>query len=102
MKYIGSPFILVCVYSKVSPKHFLHVFTNTERTSFPLFLNPYLLICSTKVRFLVYCTLFISLPNFPNTLPNYYVEHHYIPLLKKELAKMTKNFSNYYLKRQLS
>ena len=71
MKYIGSLFILVFVYSKVSPKHFLHVFKNRGRKSLTLLLNPHLLICSTKVRFLVHCTLFISLRNFPNTLPKY-------------------------------
>ena len=38
------------------------------RTSLPPLLNPHLLICSTKVRFLVHCTLFISLRNFPNAL----------------------------------
>ena len=68
MKYIVSLFILVFVYSKVSPKHFLHVFKNRGRMSLPLLLNLHLLICSTKVLFLVHCTLFISLGNFPNTL----------------------------------
>ena len=41
MKYIGSLFILVFVYSKVSPKHFLRVFKNRGRTSLPI-LNPHL------------------------------------------------------------
>ena len=102
VKHIGSLFMLVFVYSKVSAKHFLHVFKNRGRTSLPLLLNPDLLICSTKVRFLVHCTIFTRLCNFPNTLPNCWVEHRYIPLLKKELVKMKKNFSNCYLKRQLS
>ena len=70
MKHVGSLFILVFVYSKVSPKHFLHVFKNRGCTSLPLLLNPHLLMCSTKVRFLVHYTLFISLRNFPDTLPN--------------------------------
>ena len=67
MKFIGSLFILgllVFVYSRVSPKHFLHVFKNRWCTSLPLLLNPHLLTCSAKVRFLVHCTLFISLHNF--------------------------------------
>ena len=71
MKYIASVFILVFVYCKVSPKHFLHVFKNTERSSFPLRLNLHLFICSTKMSFLVHYTLFISLRYFPNTLSNY-------------------------------
>ena len=70
MKYIGSLFILVFVYCKVSPEGFLHVFKNRGCLSIPLFLNPHLLILSTKVRFLVHYTLFISLCNFLNTLPN--------------------------------
>ena len=28
MQYIGRLFILVFIYTKVSPKHFLHVFKN--------------------------------------------------------------------------
>ena len=102
MKHIGSLFMLVFVYSKVSAKHFLYVFKNRGRKSLPLLLNPDLLIYSTTVRFLIHYTIFISLCNFLNTLPNCWVEHRYIPLLKKELAKMKKNFSNCYLKRQLS
>ena len=35
MKYIGSLFILVFVYSKVSPKHFLHVFKSRGNTNSP-------------------------------------------------------------------
>ena len=70
MKYFGSLFILVFVYCKVSPEGFLHVFKNRGCLSIPLFLNPHLLILSTKVRFLVHYTLFISLCNFLNTLPN--------------------------------
>ena len=54
MKYIGSLFISVFVYSKVTPKHFLHMFKNRVRRSLPLLLNPHLLICSTKVQFLVH------------------------------------------------
>ena len=64
MQYTGCLFILgllVFVYSKVSPKHFLHVFKNRWDTLLPLLLNPHLLICSTKVHFLVHCTLFNSL-----------------------------------------
>ena len=74
MKYIGSLLmldLLVFVYSKVSPKPFYHMFKNRWHTLLPLLLNLHLLICSTKVRFLVQCTLFISLSNFPNTFPNY-------------------------------
>ena len=74
------------------------MFKNRWRRSLPLFLNPDLLICSTKVHFLVHFTLFISLCNFPNTLLNGWVEHHYITLLKKELVKMKKKFSNCYSK----
>ena len=70
MKYIGSLFILVFVYCKVSPKHFLHVFKNRRHLELPLLLNLHLLICSTKVRFLVHCAFFISPFNFPNTLQN--------------------------------
>ena len=62
MKYIGSLFILVFVCSQVSTKHFLHVFQNRWRTSLLLLLNPHLLICSTKVCLLVYCTLFYHPP----------------------------------------
>ena len=62
MKYIGSLFILVFVCSQVSTKHFLHVFKNRWRTSLLLLLNPHLLICSTKVCLLVYCTLFYHPP----------------------------------------
>ena len=51
MKYIGSLFILAFVYSKLSPRHFLHIFKSRGCTSLPLLLNPHLLICSTKVRF---------------------------------------------------
>ena len=77
MKYIGSLFILVFVYSKVSSKHCLHVFKNRGHTSLPLLLplldsvlNPHVLICSIKVCFLFHSILFISLCNFPSTLPN--------------------------------
>ena len=62
--------MLVFVYSKLSPKHFLDMFKNWGRTSLPLLLNPHLLICCTKVHFLVHRAPFISLRNFPNTLPN--------------------------------
>ena len=44
MEYIGSLFILVFVYSKVSPKHFFHVFKNKGFTLLPVLLNPHLLI----------------------------------------------------------
>ena len=71
LKIIGSLFTLVFVYSKVSPKYFLYLFKKKGRGSLPFLLNSDLLICSTKVCFLVHCTLFISLCNFPNTLPNY-------------------------------
>ena len=68
MKYIVSLFTLVFVYSKVSRIHFLHVFKNRGRTSLPPLLNLHLLICSTKVRFLVHSILFIGPRNFPNAL----------------------------------
>ena len=51
IKYIGSLVMLVFVYSKISPKHFLHLFKNRGRTSIALLLYPHLLIYSTKVVF---------------------------------------------------
>ena len=52
MKYIVSLFILVFVYSKVSPKHFLHVFKNVTYVASSTPKSASVDMSSTKVGFL--------------------------------------------------
>ena len=68
MKFIGSLFILVFVYSKVSPKHFLHVFKNRKRMSLPFFPDPRLLIRSAFYQILFQT---FQKNSFPKTRPTF-------------------------------
>ena len=92
MKFIGSLFILVFVYSKVSPKHFLHVFKNRKRTSLPFFLNPHLLIRSAFYQILFQT---FQKNSFPKTRPTFVekgiseYEEKLFQLLSKKAAVLT-------------